>query len=107
VLAGAGIWDLTLGDERDIVDNYPGENSATIEQFEEAQEAADRIDSAKVPIGVMYGVGGVATIAGAVWMAVKPRKDAPEDGGEPAEESVSFNPTFQRGGLGFQVRATF
>lgn len=109
-LAAAGIWDLTLGDERDLIESYPGQNEARPDQFDEALIAKERIDSAKAPIAVLYGIGGAATLTGAIWMAIKPRRDVPDtaEGSDAAtEDAVSFMPTFQRGGIGFNFRATF
>lgn len=109
-LAAAGIWDLTLGDERDTIANYRDNVDATALEYDEAFDAAERIDSARTPIAVLYGIGGAATLTGAIWMAIKPRRDvqdSPEDPETTTDETVSFMPTFQRGGVGFNFRATF
>lgn len=106
-LAAGGIWDLTLGDARSTIEDYPGQQQATIDQYREAADAADRIDKAKVPIAVLYGVGGATTLVGVIWMAVKPRRDVAPESEAPPAESLSLTPAFYRGGGGFQVRATF
>lgn len=98
-LVGALGWDLSLGSERRIVDDY--RDSLDPADYDEALSAADAIDSAKVPMAVMYGVGGAAALGGVIWLALNPRV-----GGDDAS-GTAFAPMFVRDGMGVSFTRTF
>ena len=98
-LLGAVAWDLSLGSARSDVSDYRDTRRADL--FDAAQRSADRIDSARVPMAVMYGVGGAAAIGGAIWLAINPRRDAASDSGQ------AFAPMFLPDGAGVSFSRRF
>lgn len=99
-LAGALGWDLALSSDRRTVDDY--RDTLDPADFEAAQRAADNIDGAKLPLGIMYGVGGAAALTGVIWLAINPRFD--DDGDASAS---AFAPMFLRDGMGVSFTRTF
>ena len=64
----------------------------------QAGELADRIDGAKIPTAVLYGVGGASLVTGIIVLA---------SGGGGGEDTVSLSPTLAPDYAGVRFGARF
>ncbi len=98
-LAGAGIWDLSMSGTRDDFD-------AALERNDQValDSLSTEIDNAKLPMGILYGVGGAAALGGLVWVITT----ASHNGGIDKDDSdLSVAPFFAPDGGGLVLTRSF
>ncbi len=100
VLAGVG-WELALMDDRqDFIDERElCEGGAPQCDPAALQANANTVNGAKLPTGLLYGVGGAALVTGVILLATS--------GSDSDEPSASITPMLGRTTLGLNVAAEF
>lgn len=98
-VGGAAIWELALnGDRQDFVDARNSCEGGGPCDPVETQRLADRIDGAKIPTAVLYGVGGASLVTGIIVLAT---------GGGGGEDTLSLSPTVAPDYAGVRFGARF
>ena len=104
-LAGGVIWDLALtgsrGEFTDLVTGCSTLGSGLPCDEERLDQLQGNLNSAKVPIGLMYGVGGAAAVTGAVWYLVA------RSSGSDRVRAVTIAPQFSSAFTGAQLNWSF
>ena len=103
MVAGAAVWELSLARDRtDFIDardrceaRSPTCDPATTKAL------GNRIDDAKVPTALLYGLGGASVVTGIILIATgSPRRDE-------AAPATTLAPLLTRGGAGVTRRTRF
>jgi hypothetical protein len=104
-LVGGVIWDLALigprGEFTDLVDECSNIDSPNVCDRERLEQLQGNLNSAKVPIVLLYGVGSAAAVTGAVWYLVA--RSSGSDNAQAVSIAPQFGPTF----TGAQVSWSF